>query len=111
MSSPRPTARRHRPGSTRLQVRSRRAEPAPREGRVVVHGWPVLVVVHDARGDWHLLADHPELSAGIPTDAGPGVGLGDLARRDPRLAEVVSLPRGWIATRSTRAQAWTRRPG
>lgn len=111
MSSPRPTARRRRPGSTRLQVRSRRAEPAPREGRVVVHGWPVLVVVHDARGDWHLLADHPELSAGIPTDAGPGVGLGDLARRDPRLAEVVSLPRGWIATRSTPAQAWTRRPG
>lgn len=109
--SPHPTARHHRPGSTRLQVRSRRAEPAPREGRVVVHGWPVLVVVHDARGDWHLLADHPELSAGTPTEAGPEVGLGDLARRDPRLAEVVSLPRGWIATRSTPARAWTRRPG
>jgi hypothetical protein len=109
--SPRPTARHHRPGSTRLQVRSRSAEPAPREGRVVVHGWPVLVVVHDARGDWHLLADHPELSPGTPTEAAPGVGLGDLARRDPRLAELEGLPRGWIATRSTPAHTWTRRPG
>ena len=111
MSSPRPPARHHGPGSTRLQVRSRSAEPAPREGRIVVHGWPVLVVVHDARGDWHLLAEHPELSTGIPTDAGPEVGLADLARRDPRLAELEGLPCGWIATRSTPAHTWSRRPG
>jgi hypothetical protein len=106
------TARHHRPGSTdRLQARFGSAGPAPREGRVVVHGWPVLVVVHDARGTWHLLADHPEHSTGVPTDAGPGVGLGDLARRDPRLAELASLPRGRIATRATPTRAWTRRPG
>ena len=109
--SPRPTARHHRPGSPRLQVRSRRSEPGPRAGRVVVHGWPVRVVVHDARGDWHLLADHPELCAGFPTNAGPEVGLGDLTRRDPSLAELEGLPCGWIATRSTPAQNWTRRPG
>ena len=67
--SPRPAASHHRPGSSvRLQVRSGRTEPVPRAGRVVVHGWPVLVVVHDARGDWHLLADHPELSAGTGDD-------------------------------------------
>lgn len=77
----------------------------------MVHGWPVLVALHDARGHWHLLAEHPELSTATPTDAGPRVGLADLARRDPRLAEIEDLPRGWIATRTSVHQAWTRRPG
>lgn len=88
-----------------------RGERAGSAGRVVVHGWPVLVVVHDARGTWHLLADHPERSTAVPTDAGPGVGLADLARRDPRLAELEGLPRGWIATRPSTARTWSRRPG
>lgn len=106
------TARQHRPASSvRLQARARGAGRPEQAGRVVVHGWPVRVVVHDARGDWHLLADHPEHSTAVPTDAGPGAGLADLARRDPSLAELERLPRGWIATRAAAHHTWTRRPG
>lgn len=71
----------------------------------------MLVVLRDTRGDWHLLAEHPELSTATPHEAGSGAGLADLARRDPRLAEVESLPPGWIATRAAVHRAWTRRPG
>jgi len=63
---------------------------------------PVLLVVHDADGDWQLLCGdrHGE-------DVRPRVvGLDHLLRRDPGLAEVMDLKVGWEAERSDSKSAW-----
>jgi hypothetical protein len=71
--------------------------------RVLEHGMPIVVVVHDTGGDW-------EFSCGS-TDAPEHrhiACLGCVFDADPSLAKIADLPVGWAAWRETRDDAWER---
>ena len=71
--------------------------------RVAHDGFPVLQVAHDANGDWQFLD---------ATTDDPGecilLCLGCIFERDPTLADISDLPRGWGAFRLEVGAAWER---
>jgi hypothetical protein len=64
---------------------------------------PALVVIHDDDGDW-LIGD----GVNDPNEDGACmiVHLGHILGKDETLAEVMNLPRGWAAFRSSPTAAW-----
>jgi hypothetical protein len=66
---------------------------------------PVLLVCHDADGDWSLLcgAVHDDNA-----DQYRVVGIGHLLERDPSLLETMDLGPGWEAERRARQSPWVR---
>jgi hypothetical protein len=83
----------------------------------VLDGEPVLVVAHTAHGCWHL-SGHSHLahvgylgSAARPGSTVPAAGSwAPLITRDPSLAQVADLPRGWSARRDSPTGSWRRSP-
>ena len=73
--------------------------------RDIVHdGKPVLLVVHDADdGAWQFLPDRPVREADALI-----VSLQGMVQRDPSLAELANLPRGWQARRQGPGAPWRR---
>lgn len=71
----------------------------------VLSGAPVLSVTHGEDGTWRLVSGDPVRTS----DARP-VSLGSMVDRDPTLAYLSSLPRGWRATRSSVDDPWERSP-
>lgn len=71
--------------------------------KVAREGFPVLQVAHDANGDWQFLDATTE-------DPGECVllCLGCIVERDPTLADISDLPRGWGAFRPELGAAWER---
>lgn len=64
---------------------------------------PILLVVHDADGDWQFLCGTTNATAD-----GQIVRLGTILQHDPTLAEVADLPVGWEACREEVGGAWHR---
>lgn len=82
--------------------------PAPPEAPVVTQRGvafldrPVLVAIHDAEGDWWLLHEEEGRDQAHVSSAGA------LLRRDPDLAALADLPRGWRAERPAPGEPWAR---
>jgi hypothetical protein len=66
-------------------------------------GHPILLVSHDADGDWQFLCG----TTNQPKD-GQIVSLGCIWERDRSLVEVADLPTGWRAYRRAKGAAWKR---
>jgi hypothetical protein len=62
-----------------------------------------LYVLHDNEGDWQFYTgeDVSEADARV-------VGLGNIIKRDPTIADLAELPIGWIATRKSKNDDWQR---
>lgn len=74
--------------------------------QVVYSGRPVLLVTHDADdGGWQFL--HGDV---VSNDDAMIVGLGEVLKLDPTVAEVADLPLGWCAYREFIGGPWTREP-
>lgn len=71
--------------------------------RVAHDHYPVLQVAHDHNGDWQFL-DATTDDPGEPVM----FCLGCVFERDPTLAEIADLPRGWGAFREQPGAAWER---
>ena len=74
--------------------------------REVLEGAPILFVSHDGDdGAWQFHSHDPatEETASVTT-------LLELARLDPSIGELASLPVGWCAWRQTREAPWARKP-
>ncbi|OAI48434.1 hypothetical protein AYO44_06885 [Planctomycetaceae bacterium SCGC AG-212-F19] len=70
----------------------------------VIHaGHPILLVSHDAEGDWQFLCG----TTNRPED-GAVVALGEMLIRDPSIGKVAGLPGGWRAFRKSRQSSWKR---
>ncbi len=70
----------------------------------VIHaGHPILLVSHDADGDWQFLCG----TTSRPDD-GMVVSLGGMLERDPSIAKLADLPEGWRATRKDSKSPWRR---
>lgn len=72
-------------------------------GKVFHERFPVLQVAHDTNGDWQFL-DATSDDLGEPVL----VCLGCIFERDPSLAEIADLPRGWNAFREHPGAQWER---
>lgn len=74
--------------------------------RSVIFGYaPILLVAHDAEdGGWQFLDGSDEVQA----EDACVVGLGEVLKRDPSIAELADLPYGWIAWRSSNGAPWQR---
>jgi hypothetical protein len=70
---------------------------------VIQQGHPILLVSHDAEGDWQFLCG----STNRPED-GAVVALGEMLKRDPSLGKVADLPEGWRAFRKNLKSQWKR---
>ena len=74
--------------------------------RVLLRGLPVLMVGHDASGDWQFSCgttgerEHTTIAC-----------LGCLVEADPSLAATAELPCGWLAYRLDAASPWRMGPG
>ena len=64
---------------------------------------PVMLVVHDD-GDWQALCGDAHAS-----EKPRVIGMNHLLQRDIRLRELLDLPDGWEAERSSPAGPWERR--
>jgi hypothetical protein len=74
--------------------------------QIVDDGRPILLVTHDADdGTWQFLTDGPVSM----TDA-LVIGLANMLKRDPSLAQLADLPLGWRAWRESPDEAWERAP-
>jgi len=75
--------------------------------RQIVHGGePIRLVAHDAEdGGWQFLT-------GEAVDVADAmlVSLASIVRRDPSIAELANLPRGWRASRAAVGHPWQRSP-
>lgn len=71
--------------------------------KIVHGGFPVLQVAHDTNGDWQFLDATTEDPGGCVL-----LCLGCVFERDPTLAEISDLPRGWGAFRPEVGAAWER---
>lgn len=71
--------------------------------RVAHEGHPVLLVTHDAEGDWQILCG----TTGDP-DHCLVVSLWCALERDPSIGELADLPLGWRAWRASTSEAWQR---
>lgn len=72
-------------------------------GKVFHERFPVLQVTHDGNGDWQFL-DATSDDLGEPVL----VCLGCVFERDPSLAQIADLPRGWSAFREHPGAQWER---
>lgn len=75
--------------------------------RIAQEGQPILMVVHDVEADfaWTFL------DGGLVNDQeGITVGLGDVARLDPTIGELASMPAGWQAWRASARDPWHKAP-
>ena len=70
---------------------------------VVEDDLPILLVSHDADGDWQFLCGTTNR-----TEDAKLVSLGCMFERDHSLAEVADLPEGWTASRREKGAAWSR---
>jgi hypothetical protein len=70
---------------------------------VLQDGHPILLVTHDADGDWQFLCG----TTNRPKD-GQLVSLGCIYQRDPSIADIADLPQGWIAEREAKESPWRR---
>jgi hypothetical protein len=77
----------------------------------LLYGWPVLLVLHDAHGVWHLLPSVPGHLREITGAAASPSTWSRLSAMDATLRDLEGLPRGWVATREHPARPWRRRPG
>ncbi len=73
--------------------------------RVMREGYPVLLVTHDADGDWQVLCGTTNDS-----DQAMLVCLGCAFERDRSIREVADLPLGWRAWRDAPGAPWEREP-
>ena len=74
--------------------------------QVVEQGLPIRSVWHDGDdGGWQFLCGTTNAESDLRI-----VGLGEIVRLDPSVREVADLPRGWVAWRSLRSDAWHRAP-
>lgn len=73
--------------------------------RVFREGFPILLVSHDADGDWQVLCN----TTAEPSD-GMVVCLGCAYQRDKTIGELANLPRGWMAWRDSVMDCWHREP-
>jgi hypothetical protein len=71
--------------------------------RVIHDGLPVLLVSHDAEGDWQFLCG----TTNQVNDAAL-VSLGGILQRDQTLLDLADLPAGWQARRERVGSAWKR---
>ncbi|WP_433784694.1 hypothetical protein ACQPX6_00490 [Actinomycetospora sp. CA-101289] len=84
----------------------------PRQSRdaELLYSWPVLLVLHDADGVWHLLPTVPgharEVASGSPRRSS----WTHLASMDATLHELAGLPRGWLAAREHGGRPLQRQP-
>lgn len=68
---------------------------------------PALFVTHESEdGAWQFLSGDTTGTAEIRV-----VALRTMLAVDPTLVEVADLPFGWMATRASRGEPWTRREG
>jgi hypothetical protein len=73
---------------------------------VVEHAHPILFVYHDADGGaWQFLCG----KTNEPKD-GRLIGLDCALAKEPALAELADLPRGWRAWRNAPGEPWNREP-
>ena len=73
--------------------------------QVLRQGMPVVYVSHDEDdGGWQFLHGGSVTSADAMV-----VGLKEMIRHDPSLAELADLPLGWCAERQTMGSKWNRR--
>ena len=64
----------------------------------------ILQVCHDDdEGGWQFLDGKP-----LDVDQARLVGLGEVLKQDPTIAELADLPLGWMAVRSSRTSPWQR---
>lgn len=68
---------------------------------VLEESHPVLLVSHDAEGDWQFLCGTTS-----KTEDGRLVGLGTILEIDPTLSALADLPSGWQAARSAMGEPW-----
>ncbi len=86
---------------------------APRQSldaELLLYGWPVLLVLHDADGVWHLLPTIPGHAREIASTSARRSSWTHLAAMDATLRELAGLPRGWLAAREHRGRPWQRQP-
>jgi hypothetical protein len=74
----------------------------------ILDGAPVLEVAHSAHGCWHL-GGHSDATPPEPSTPA-AASWAHLVERDPSLAQVAGLPRGWTARRGSPAGCWHRSP-
>lgn len=67
---------------------------------------PVLRVVHEADGEWQLLGDDEEILDEDVTVTTLGAAL----EKDPSLAKIGPLPKGWVASRAAADAVWSAEP-
>lgn len=79
--------------------------PVITEDAILRGGAPVVLVTHDARGDWQFLGSGERDMATARV-----VALLTITAFDPTLTELADLPCGWRAWRQTREHAWQRGP-
>jgi anti-anti-sigma factor len=94
----------------RARGRSRAMAPRRSLGGVLLYGWPVLLVLHDADGIWHLLPTIPGNAREIASTSARRSSWTDLAAMDATLRELAGLPRGWLAAREHHGRPWQRQP-
>lgn len=70
---------------------------------VIHENHPILLVSHDAEGDWQFLCG----TTNRPKD-GLVVSLGCIVERDPGLGKLADLPEGWRAFRKSPKSPWQR---
>jgi hypothetical protein len=87
---------------------SARVEIAISTRQVIVDGWPVLLVTHDASdGAWQFVNGHgdtDQMGSALILEVEEVVAL------DSSLADLLDLPLGWYAWRESRDDEWKRAP-
>lgn len=76
----------------------------------LLYGWPVLLVLHDADGVWHLLPTVPSHVRELASGAVQRSSWARLTEMDATLQDLVGLPRGWLAAREHCGRPWRRQP-
>ena len=71
--------------------------------RILNEDKSVLHVIHDEDGDWQFLDGQF-----VAEEDAMVVGLGNMLKFDPTLAELADLPKGWLAERSVVDGDWQR---
>jgi hypothetical protein len=71
--------------------------------QVLESGKPVVLVTHDADGDWQFLCGTTNAA-----EDGRIVALKEMAEKSPSIFELVDLPRGWQAIRESPDRPWQR---
>jgi len=74
--------------------------------RILDDDHPILLVSHDAGGDWQFLCGTTN-----KTEDGRVVSLQTIAEKDPSVADLADLPVGWQAVRDSSNMPWKRMRG